>query len=63
MRIDRYQHLLARAQRDCDLNLNDPSDRAVLDVCLDKEEAEELLQLHDELFTLGDGRWPYNDAT
>lgn len=50
MKTDRYSHLKARATQDVDLDLNDPSDRAILDVCLNPEEAAELLELHDELF-------------
>ena len=56
MKTDRYIHLKARATQDVELDLNDPSDRAILDVCgLNTDEAAELLELHDELFA------PYSD--
>ena len=56
MKIDRYMHLKARATQDVELDLFDPSDRAIVDVCLGSaEEAAELLALHDELFE------PYTD--
>lgn len=57
MKIDRYEHLKARATSEVSLDLEDPCDRAILTECgLSEEEAAELVQLHDELFEPYNGR-------
>lgn len=47
----RYTELYTRACSEVHLDLDDPCDRSIVDVCLPEHDARELLELHDRLFS------------
>ena len=56
----RYIELMEKAQgKALSFDLNDPCDRAILDVCISATEALELLSLHDRL---NDAMLEYDDT-